>query len=75
MTRRILMAFLALMIAVPLAAQTSAGLQLRLDRSTDAADPDDVPNVTVADMGRGFQINTSAAWNSGLDERSGDMGV
>ncbi|MCH7857083.1 MAG: hypothetical protein IIB37_10065 [Gemmatimonadetes bacterium] len=67
MTRRILMAFLAVMIAAPLAAQTSAGLQLRLDRSTDAADPDDVPDVTVADVGGGFQINTGpavTAWNS-----------
>ncbi len=36
MTRRIAMVFLALMIAAPLAAQTSAGLQLRLDRSTEA---------------------------------------
>ena len=39
MTRRILMAVLALMIAVPLAAQSSDGLQLRVDRSTDANDP------------------------------------
>ncbi len=66
MTRRISMAFLALMIAVPLAAQTS-GLQLRVDRSTDVNDPDDVPEVTVADVGGGFQINTGpavTAWNS-----------
>ena len=67
MTRRILMAFLALIIAAPLAAQTSAGLQLRLDHSTNAEDPDDVPTVTVADVGSGFQINTGpavTAWNS-----------
>ena len=67
MTRRILMAFLAVMIAAPLAGRTSAGLQLRLDRSTNAADPDDVPDVTVADVGGGFQINTGpavTAWNS-----------
>jgi hypothetical protein len=67
MTRRILMAFLALMIAVPLTAQSSAGLQLRLDHSTSADDPDDVPEVTVADVGSGFQINTGpavTAWNS-----------
>ena len=67
MTRRILMAFLALIIAAPLAAQTSAGLQLRLDQSTNANDPDDVPTVTVADVGSGFQINTGpavTAWNS-----------
>ena len=67
MTRRILMAFLASIIAAPLAAQTSAGLQLRLDHSTNAQDPDDVPTVTVADVGSGFQINTGpavTAWNS-----------
>ena len=66
MTRRILMAFLAVMIAAPLAAQTSAGLQLRLDQSTDPTDPDDVPDVTVADVASGFQINTGpavTAWN------------
>ena len=67
MIGRISMAFLALMIAVPVAAQTSSGLQLRVDRSTDVNDPDDVPNVTVADVGDGFQINTGpavTAWNS-----------
>ncbi len=66
MTRRISLAVLALMIAAPLAAQSSAGLQLRLDRSTNANDPDDVPTVTVADVGSGFQINTGpavTAWN------------
>jgi hypothetical protein len=60
------MAFLALMIAVPLTAQSSARLQLRLDHSTNADDPDDVPEVTVADVGSGFQINTGpavTAWN------------
>ena len=61
MTRRILLAVFALMIAAPLAAQSSAGLQLRLDRSTNANDPDDVPTVTVADVGSGFQINTGPA--------------
>jgi hypothetical protein len=60
------MAFLSLMIAVPLTAQNSGGLQLRLDHSTNADDPDDVPEVTVADVGSGFQINTGpavTAWN------------
>ena len=67
MTRHISLAFLALMIAAPLTAQTSAGLQLRLDHSTNAEDPDDVPNVTLANVGSGFQINTGpavVAWNS-----------
>ena len=66
MTSRISMAFYALMIAAPMAAQSSAGLQLRLDRSTDATDPDDVPEVTVTNVGSGFQINTRpavTAWN------------
>ena len=67
MIRRISLSALALLIALPLAAQAPAGLQLRLDHSTDAADPDDVPNVTVMTMGSGFQVATGpavTAWNS-----------
>ncbi len=67
MIRRISLAALALLIAVPLAAQASAGLQLRLDRSTNAADPDDVPDVTVTTTDDGFQVSTGpavTAWNS-----------
>ena len=68
MIRRISMAALALLIAVPLAAQAPAGLQLRTEGSTNAADPDDVPDVTVATVGSGFQINTGPAviaWDDG----------
>ena len=68
MIPRISLAALALLIAVPLAAQAPAGLQLRLDRSTNAADPDDVPDVTVTTTGDGFQVSTGpavTAWNSG----------
>ena len=61
MIRRISMAALALTIAVPLAAQAPAGLQLRSEGSTNAADPDDVPNVTVTTVADGFQINTGPA--------------
>jgi hypothetical protein len=64
MIRRITMAALALLIAAPLAAQD--GLQLRVDRSENANDPDDVPEVTVAAVGSGFQVNTGPAavvWN------------
>ena len=67
MIRRISLAALTLLIAVPLAAQSPAGLQLRLDHSTDAADPDDVPDVTVTSSGNGFQVRTGpavTAWNS-----------
>jgi hypothetical protein len=67
MIRRISLAALTLLIAVPLAAQAPAGLQLRLDHSTDAADPDDVPEVTVTTSGDGFEVRTGpavTAWNS-----------
>ena len=61
MIRRISMTALALLIAAPLAAQAPAGMQLRTEGSTDAADPDDVPDVTVATAGDGFQVNTGPA--------------
>lgn len=68
MIRRILLAALALLIAVPLAAQAPEGWQLRVDRSTNAADPDDVPEVEVKTAAGGLQINTgpaAVAWNPG----------
>ncbi len=67
MIRHISSVALALLIAAPLAAQAPAGLQLRLDHSTNAEDPDDVPNVTVTASGDGFQVRTGpavTAWNS-----------
>ncbi len=66
MIRRISMAVFALMIAAPLAAQAPAGWQMRLDESTSAADPDDVPDVTVTAASNGFQVGTGPAvvmWN------------
>lgn len=68
MIRRISLAVLALLIVAPLAAQAPPGLQLRLDHSTNAEDPDDVPNVTVTTSGDGFQVLTGpavTAWNAG----------
>ena len=67
MIRRISLAALALLIAVPLAAQAPEGWQLRVDRSRNAADPDDVPEVEIETAESGFQINTGpavVAWNS-----------
>ena len=67
MIHRIYLAALTLLIAFPLAAQAPAGLKLRLDHSTNAADPDDVPEVTVTTPGDGFQVRTGpavTAWNS-----------
>ncbi|HIF07297.1 MAG TPA: hypothetical protein EYQ64_10205 [Gemmatimonadetes bacterium] len=67
MIRRTSLAGLALLIAVPLAAQAPAGLQLRLDHSTNADDPDDVPEVTVTTQGSGYRVETGpavTAWDS-----------
>ena len=61
MIRRVLLATLTVLIAVPLAAQSRAGWQLRVDQSTNAADPDDVPEVEFKSVGRGLQIDTGPA--------------
>ena len=66
MIRRISLAILALLVAAPAMAQSPAGMMARADRSTNAADPDDVPDVTVMSVGNGFQVNTGPAavvWN------------
>jgi hypothetical protein len=52
---------LALLLAAPLAGQVSAGMQMRVDESTSAADPDDVPDVTITPVANGFQVRTGPA--------------
>lgn len=67
MIRRLTLMALALIITVPLAAQAPNGWQMRLDASTNAADPDDVPDVTVNQVADGFEVFTGPAvtmWNS-----------
>ncbi len=61
MLRRTTVALFALLIATPLTAQVPEGMQMRVDRSTNAADPDDVPEVGVRVMGDGFHVNTGPA--------------
>jgi hypothetical protein len=66
MFRRISLALLALLIAVPTMAQSTDALKVRVDHSTNSADPDDVPDVTLASAADGFQVNTGPAavvWN------------
>ena len=66
MIRKLTPAALALLLALPLAAQAPAGIELRVDASTDAADPDDVPNVTITSVANGFEVRTGPAvtiWN------------
>jgi hypothetical protein len=61
MTRSLTTALLALLVAGPLAAQAPAGLMMRVDRSNNAADPDDVPEVTITTVENGFRVNTGPA--------------
>jgi hypothetical protein len=60
--RRILTISVLSLFALPLAAQqTPAGWQMRVDRSTNAADPDDVPDVKFVTMGNGLHVTTGPA--------------
>ena len=61
MIRRILATAMFFVLTGTLSAQTPPGLLARLDRSTSAADPDDVPDVTIVSADRGFQVNTGPA--------------
>jgi hypothetical protein len=63
MIRRLLFVLSALLIAAPLAAQAPEGLMLRIDRSNNAADPDDVAEVKVTTVPNGFQVVTGPAAN------------
>lgn len=59
-------ALFALLVAVPLSAQAPSGWELRVDRSTNPSDPDDVPEVTVSSVPNGFEVYTGPAvtmWN------------
>ena len=51
---------------VPLAAQAPDGWRVRIDRSENASDPDDVPDLKVAAIGKGFRATGGPAgtfWN------------
>lgn len=64
--RRFAVASLLASLSLPAVAQTPAGWQMRVDRSTNAADPDDVPDVKVMTMGTGMHVITGPAvtlWN------------
>jgi hypothetical protein len=62
MIRQLTMAVFALLIAVPVAAQTPAGWQMRVDHSTNPNDPDDVPEVRVTSAAAGsLEVHTGPA--------------
>lgn len=56
MLRRIPMFALILTLVAPLAAQAPEGLMVRVDRSTNASDPDNTPELKVMAMGKGFHV-------------------
>jgi hypothetical protein len=56
MLSRILLFALAVGLALPVFAQAPEGLKVRVDRSTNASDPDDTPELKVMSMGKGFHV-------------------
>lgn len=60
MIRRISMAALALLLVLPLSVGAQE-MQMRVDRSTNASDPDDVPDVTIEQVGDDFRVRTGPA--------------
>jgi hypothetical protein len=66
MARHVQIAILALAAIAPLAAQSPKGWKMRVDRSTEASDPDAPGDIKFVTMGSGFHAtNPKAAvyWN------------
>jgi hypothetical protein len=66
MMRRVLTIALLGFLVTPLAAQAPEGLRVRIDRSADAQDPDDTPDLKVVAVGKGFRVTGGPAgtfWN------------
>ena len=66
MKRHVQVAVLALVALAPLAAQAPKGWKMRVDRSTEASDPDASGDIKFVTMGSGFHAtNPQAAvyWN------------
>ena len=67
MVRRVLMTAAALAVAVAVAAQTPQGWKVRIDRSQNAQDPDNTPNLAFKPMGKGMHVKGGPAgtfWNT-----------
>jgi len=61
-----ILAFSLFALMTPLAAQAPDGWRVRVDRSQNASDPDDVPDLKVATVGKGFRATGGPAgtfWN------------
>jgi hypothetical protein len=66
MLRRVLALALFTAVVAPLAAQTPSDLKMRVDRSQNAQDPDDNPELKVVTAGKGYRVTGGPAatlWN------------
>ena len=66
MVRRVLLTAAALAVAVSVAAQTPQGWKVRIDRSQNAQDPDNTPDLVFKAMGKGLHVKGGPAgtfWN------------
>lgn len=75
MFRRALIAASLVFLTAPLAAQAPDGWQVRIDRSQNAQDPDDTPELKFMTMGKGFHVTGGPAgtfWNP-ANTASGDF--
>lgn len=61
MIQRVLTVAIIAALAAPLAAQKVETLKMRVDRSTDAQDPDDRPDLKVVAMGKGVRVTGGPA--------------
>ena len=67
MLQRVLPIALVVCLVAPLAAQAPKGMKMRVDKSTDASDPDNPPDVKVLTAGKGFRVTVWPAvvlWNA-----------
>ena len=66
MLQRVLPIALVACLIAPLSAQAPAGMKMRVDKATDASDPDNTPDVKVTTVGKGFRVTGGPAvvlWN------------
>lgn len=66
MLHRASILLLVTLSVMPLAAQAPEGLRVRVDRSTDAGDPDNTPELKVVAAGSGYRVTGGPAgtfWN------------
>ena len=66
MVRRFLLTAATVALAVSVAAQSPQGWKVRIDRSQNAQDPDNTPNLVFKPMGKGLHVKGGPAgtfWN------------